>query len=122
MGFKNFTEPEGAIGFALEVQDLVWKSEFIPRPCFNCPIACAYDTVIGRGPYKGYRATLAGGLENIEGIAGLIGVMEGGTALYLTDLADKLGFESGQIGSGIALLYECYENGIINRDFTNGLE
>ena len=119
---KNFSDPEFQIEWGQEIMDTLRVSQVIPRPCFNCPIGCAQDIVIGKGPYKGYRSTCGGGLENYEGIGGHIGVKDGGTVLYLTDLADRLGVEASSIGQPIALLYECYEKGIIDREFTDGLE
>jgi aldehyde:ferredoxin oxidoreductase len=119
---KNYTDELSQKPWAMEIFDTIKQSRQIPRPCFNCPISCPYDAIIGKGPYKGYRVTLSGGLENIEGLGGIIGVMEGGTVLYLIDLLDRLGLEAGTIGQTIGVLYEAYEKGMIDEEFTEGLE
>ena len=119
---KNFSDELFQRPWAEAIVDTVKHSKHTPRPCFNCPISCPFDITIGKGPYKGYKATIAGGAENMEGLGGMIGVKDGGTNLYLVDLLDRLGFESGQIGQSMAILYECYEKKMIDKEFTEGLE
>jgi len=97
------------------------KHKITLKPCFKCPIACSYDVEVVSGPHKGYTATLAGGGENLEGAAGMIGVSETGTIFYLTDLLDRLGFEAGDIGSTLGLAFECFEEGLITEEDTGGL-
>jgi len=120
--FENLRDDEQAKReWAEEVTNVVRASKVIPRPCFNCPLGCAQDTVIGKGPYKGYRARCSGGGQ-WEGIAGRLGIMEGSAVIYLTDLANRLGTDCAVTGAKMALLYECYEKGIIDKEFTDGLE
>ena len=57
-----------------------------------------------------------------EGIACRIGIMEGGASMYITDLANRLGIETGIVGAKMGLLYEYYEKGMIDKKFTDGLE
>jgi aldehyde:ferredoxin oxidoreductase len=102
--------------------DTAKASKVTPRYCRNCPIGCAYDIVIGSGVHRGYTASLTGGGEGTEGAAALIGVKDGGTAYYLTDLYDRLGLDSSEAGSCISLAFECYERGIISKEDTGGLE
>jgi aldehyde:ferredoxin oxidoreductase len=90
--------------------------------CFHCPRGCTYATEITNGPYKGVVTTLAGGGENMEGAAGLVGVIEPGSNFYLTDLYDRLGLDSSTIGCAISLAFECYERGLISKKDTDGLE
>lgn len=120
-GMKNFTDESSRLEWGREVGETVAASKLIPRTCFNCPIACAQDIIIGSGPYKGYRSRMGGGGQN-QGLAMYIGVMEGGTVIYLTDLLNELGIEVGITGSAIALLYDCYQKGLIGKEFTDGLE
>ena len=88
---KNLSDPAFAYEYGKGVWDVAASSKIKPVSCFNCNIGCAYDCVIGSGPYKGKAVTLTGGAENYEGFAGNIGVSDGGTVLYLTDLLDRLG-------------------------------
>lgn len=121
LAFKNLSDEEGRTEWAKELTDVVRASEVIPRPCFNCPLGCCQDTIIGKGPYRGYRSRASGGGQ-WEGIACRIGIMEGSTVIYITDLANRLGTECGITGAKMGLLYECYEKGMIDKKFTDGLE
>lgn len=114
---KNFTEvsPE-------EFGKGMSKHKITPKPCFGCPIGCSYDVEIVEGPYKGYKASLSGGGEGMEGAASLCGVYNADAVFYLTDLCDRLGFESSTIGSTIALCIECYEKGLLSKEDTDGME
>jgi len=98
------------------------KQKITPRSCFKCPVACAYDVEILSGPHKGYVATLSGGGENMEGAASIVGITDAGTVFYLTDLYDRLGFETSTVGCTLALAIECYEKGLITKKDTDGLE
>ncbi|MDW8045248.1 MAG: aldehyde ferredoxin oxidoreductase C-terminal domain-containing protein [Nitrososphaerota archaeon] len=115
---KNFLEtvpPEFGVGMS--------KNKIIPKACFACPIACSYDVEITSGPYQGYVATLGGGGESIEGATSICGVYgDAGTLFYLTDLLDRLGFDTSTLGTTVALVIEAYEKGLITKEDTNGIE
>ena len=114
---KNFLEvspPQWGVGMS--------KHKITPKPCFACPIACSYDVEIVEGPKKGYVATPAGGGENLEGAASIVGVYDSNWVFYLIDLCDRLGFESSTIGCTIALCIECFEKGLLKKEDIDGLE
>ncbi len=119
---KNLSDPNFGKIFAKAVTETVSKSKQVGRPCFNCPVACSNDVTIGVGYFKGYKASIAGGGENIEGIGGNIGVTDGGAALYLTDLCDKLGIDIPHAGEILGLAFEAYEKGLLTKEQTDGLE
>jgi len=118
---KNISDPEFAYEYGKAVWGVPETSKVTPVRCYNCTIGCAYDCEIGSGPYKGKRVTNGGGAQNYEGIGGNIGVSEGGTILYLTDLMDRLGLDS-LVGHSIGMAYECYEKGLLTLEDTDGLE
>ena len=122
VAWKNMSCPEEGMKYGQSMVETGTRSKVTPRYCFNCSIGCAYDIEIGTGPHKGYTATLCGGGEGTEGAAGLIGVEEGGTAYYMTDLYDRLGFDSAEPGCAIGLAFECYNKGLISKKDTDGLE
>lgn len=119
---KNLTDVDFGLvyssNFVNEAKD--WKIK--PKSCFSCPIACGYVVEITSGPKAGYVATPAGGGENTEGAAGIIGVLDAGTAIWLTDLHDRLGLDSSSAGCTLGLAYELYERGILTKEDTGGLE
>jgi len=101
------------------------KQKITAKPCYRCPIACSCDIEIVEGKYKGYSATLSGGGENIEGAASIMGAGasgDPGEALYLTDLFDRLGFETSTVGCSMAVAFEAYEKGLLTKKDTDGLE
>jgi len=111
----------------LEVSPEQWgvgmsKHKITPKACYACPIACSYDIEIVEGPKKGYVATPAGGGENLEGAASIVGVYDSNWVFYLIDLCDRLGFESSTIGCTMALCIECYEKGLLTKEDTDGIE
>jgi len=73
-------------------------------------------------PHKGHVSTLAGGGENQEGAALVVGISEPSTIEYLTDLNDRLGMDSADPGSCLGLAFELYEEGKLTKEQTDGLE
>ncbi|MFQ5895678.1 MAG: aldehyde ferredoxin oxidoreductase C-terminal domain-containing protein, partial [Nitrospinota bacterium] len=119
---RNLESAAAGYEFARSVEAGARRFEVKRVACYGCPIACTYRATITDGPYEGYVATLAGGGENMEGAAGMAGVTEPGTVLYMTDLCDRLGFSSGEVGIALGWAFECYERGLISRQNTGGLE
>jgi aldehyde:ferredoxin oxidoreductase len=100
------------------------QQKITPKPCYRCPIGCCYDAEVLTGPYKGYVATLSGGGENTEGAASIVGAgaSDPGEVWYLTDLEDRLGFETSSIGCAMAVAFEAFEKGLLTTKDTDGLE
>ena len=120
---KNYTDPMFAVPFTKGITDTLAKAKRqIVRSCFNCSIGCASTIEIGSGRFKGRVITHGGGGENNEGIGGNVGVTEEGMSLVLTDTADRLGMDAAEAGEAMGLAYECYEEGLLTKDKTDGLE
>ncbi len=100
------------------------KQKITPKPCYRCSIGCCYDAEPVEGPYKGYVATLSGGGENVEGSSSIVGAgaRDPGEAWYLTDLNDRLGFETSSVGCSMAVAFEAFEKGLLTTKETDGLE
>jgi len=117
MSAKNLLDvspPEFGVGMS--------SYRYTPKACHACPIACSYNVEVTSGPYKGCVATMAGGGENMEGAASISGVYESGAVFYLTDLFDRLGFDSATLGCTISMATEAYEKGLITKEETGGVE
>jgi aldehyde:ferredoxin oxidoreductase len=97
------------------------ESKITVKPCYRCPIGCSYDAEIVKGPHKGYVASLTGGGEAMEGSSAMVGIVDAGDILYLTDLYDRLGIDGSTAGCTIAMAFEAYQRGYITKEDTDGL-
>ena len=104
--------------------DRMSQQKITSRGCPHCPIPCAYDAEPVEGVYKGYVASLSGGGENVEGASAVLGAggADPGEAWYLTDLNDRLGFETSSVGCSMAVAFEAYEKGLLTKADTDDLE
>jgi len=90
-------------------------------PCFNCGIHHNLVMRITEGPYKGF----VGEEPEYEAFAAFgsqIGQTDAGAVFVLTDLADRLGLDVNETGWVIGWVMECYENGILTKQDTDGIE
>jgi len=91
-----------------------------PYGCWRCPIACGGRVKVPAGPYAGeghkpeYETLGAFGTmclnDNLESIC------------RLNNICNDAGMDTISTGATIAFALECYENGIITREDTGGLE
>jgi len=104
--------------------DRMAQQKITPQPCYRCPVACCYNAEPVEGPYKGYVFSLSGGGENQEGAASIVGAgaSDPGEVWFLTDLDDRLGFETATVGCAMAVAFEAYEKGLLTTKDTDGLE
>lgn len=98
-----------------------------PDGCwYGCSLGCAkaVDNFIPRtGPYKGQKVVVDGPEYETAGAVGSnIGVFDLDTVLELNFYCDTYGIDTISFGTSTAFVMECYENGIINKDITGGLE
>jgi len=120
--YKNLLSPEGGRRWTENMVEGCKQFKITGRHCWACPIGCTYESEITTGPHKGYRATLSGGGEGQEGAAGILGIDDPGTVHYLTDINDRLGVDSSDLGCCLALAFELYERGQLTKEQTDGLE
>ena len=119
---KNLTDYDFGRRFSQAYMDACQEWTVIPKPSYNCQIACSYDVEIGSGQFSGFTVSLCGGGEPFEGAAGMIGVMDPGQMLVLTDHYDDIGLESGHGGSLMGMVFEAYNRGLITKEDTGGLD
>jgi aldehyde:ferredoxin oxidoreductase len=100
--------------------DNVIKYEFKKYACFGCPVASGGLVRVKSGPYaveahKPEYETLAsfGTLclnDNVESI------------IYLNHICNNYGLDTIEVGATIAFAIECYENRLITKSHTGGIE
>jgi aldehyde:ferredoxin oxidoreductase len=95
----------------------VWNRDFA---CFSCPLACK-KSGFAKGAY--------GGVVN-EGIEYETGTMLGANLMIdnlnglnkLIEIADDYGIDIISLGNVIGFLMECYEKGLIDIEFLDGID
>jgi len=99
----------------------------MPDGCwFGCSLACckAVDNFEPRtGPYKGKKVCVDGPeYETAAGCGSNIGVFNARDVVEINFYCDTYGVDTISFGTSTAFAMECYENGILNKERTGGLE
>lgn len=93
---------------------------------YGCSLACAKaaDNFIPKtGPYKGQKVIVDGPeYETAGGAGGNIGVFDPDGVLEINFYCDTYGVDVISFATLTAFVMECYEDGIINKEITGGLE
>lgn len=93
---------------------------------YGCTLSCAKvirDFELKTGPYKGQKiVTDAPEYETIAGVGSNCGIFDIDYIIECNFYCDTYGIDTISFGTTTAFLMECYENGIINKEITGGLE
>lgn len=108
----------------------IWKSKFtqgLPDGCWiGCTMACAKAVdhfELETGPYKGTKVTVDGPeYETAASLGSCVGVFEANHVIECNFYCDTYGICTITYGTLTAFIMECYENGILNKERTGGLE
>lgn len=108
----------------------VWKSRFsqgTPDGCWvGCTMGCAKSVQhfeLKSGPYKGQKVIVDGPeYENAGGLGSNGGIFDPDYIIEANFYCDTYGICTITWGTLLAFVMECYENGIINKEITGGLE
>lgn len=119
---KNWIEGSWEKG-AMKISGHVLKEKYLTGQfhCFSCPIGCGRKIYISKGKYKG----VSGGGPEYETLG-----LFGGSCLiddlevicFANELCNRYGMDTIETGNLIAFSMEAYENGIITKEDTDGLE
>ena len=110
--------------------DTVWYHRFNqdhPDGCwYGCSLQCAKNVSgfeLSTGPYKGDKVFVDGPeYETVGGVAANCGIFDADYTLEANFYCDTYGIDTISFGTATAFAMECYENGIINKEITGGLE
>ena len=108
----------------------IWKSKFtqgLPDGCWiGCTMACAKavdNFELETGPYKGTKVTVDGPeYETAASLGSCVGVFNANHVIECNFYCDTYGICTITFGTLTAFIMECYENGILNKERTGGLE
>ncbi|MBI4646566.1 MAG: aldehyde:ferredoxin oxidoreductase [Bacteroidia bacterium] len=113
-----------------KINSEVWKSMFtqgLPDGCWiGCAMSCskAVDNFkIKTGPYKDQIVTVDGPeYENAAGLGPNCGIFDPDAIVELNFYCDTYGLDTISYGTLVAFIMECYQNRILNKERTGGLE
>jgi aldehyde:ferredoxin oxidoreductase len=113
-----------------DINSHVWTDKFTPRTSDGCWLGCtmacakvAENFVVRTGPYKGKVVNVDGPeYESAAGLGSNIGNFSPNDILELNFYCDTYGIDTISFGTMTAFAMECYDNGIINKKITGGLE
>ena len=90
--------------------------------CYRCPISCGGHMKKGTGGYKSEAGAHKPEYETLAmfGSNCLNSNLE--SIIKLNDICNRFGLDTISAGATVAMAIECYENGIITKEDTEGLE
>ena len=125
MNFRYGSHPEGN-----KLASWVWEKRFtqnIPDGCwFGCTLSCAHavDNFEPKtGPYAGQKVMIDGPeYETVAGCGSNPSIFDPEAVLEINFYCDTYGIDTISFGTITAFVMDCYQNGILNRERTGGLE
>jgi len=89
--------------------------------CRQCPIACGREVKVEQGPYAGVDG--AGPEYETMGTLGGMCLVDNLQAVAMAnELCNRYGLDTISTGATIAFAMECYENGLLSKKDTDGIE
>ncbi len=125
MNYKYGSHPD-----AYRIDSSVWKRHFtqnIPDGCWiGCNMSCTKgvdDFIVRTGPYKGQKVIVDGPeYENAAGLGSNCGIFDPEYIIESNFYCDTYGICTITWSTVTAFIMECYENRILNRERTGGLD
>lgn len=125
MNYKYGSHPD-----AFKIDSGVWKKNFtqnVPDGCWiGCNMSCSKgidDYEVRTGPYKGRKVIVDGPeYENAAGLGANCAIFDPGYIIEVNFYCDTYGICTITWSTLMAFIMECYENGILNKERTGGLE
>jgi len=94
-----------------------------PYGCWHCPIACGAESKDPGNPkYPFPRHTHRAEYETMTSFGGLVLNSDLDSLTYLNHLCNSYGLDTIAAGATIAFAVECFENGVITKEDTDGLD
>lgn len=98
--------------------DVFTKCETVKYHCYSCPLGCG-----GICTTKGkYSETHKPEYETVLSLGGFCMNDDVDSIFYLNELLNRAGMDTISAGHAVAFALECYEEGIITKEDTDGLE
>ncbi|MBA4179771.1 MAG: hypothetical protein C0506_04210 [Anaerolinea sp.] len=119
VGLVDFAEGAQAINGMSVIKGLMEKS----YGCWHCPVACGAESVESKNEKYPYPHHTHRPEYEAMGAFGTMNLMADPDALiYANHLCNEYGFDVISAGGAISMAIECYQQGIITKEDTDGLE
>lgn len=102
--------------------DRINKIEEAKYHCYSCPLGCGGKLDISSIKYSEYYETHKPEYETIQAFGALCMNRDLKSVLYINELLNRAGLDSISVGNTVAWAIESYENGILTKKQTDGLE
>lgn len=90
--------------------------------CHSCPVRCGAIVKVEEGPYASQDETHRPEYETLAAMGTLCHSDGQEPIIRANEICNRHGIDTISVGGTIAFAIECYENGLITRDDTDGLE
>jgi aldehyde:ferredoxin oxidoreductase len=125
MNYKYGSHPD-----AFKIDSSVWKRNFtqnVPDGCWiGCNMSCCKgidDYIVKTGPHKGQTVIVDGPeYENAAGLGANCAIFDPGYIIETNFYCDTYGICTITWSTSTAFIMECYQNGILNKERTGGLD
>ena len=98
--------------------DMVRKHELVKYHCYSCPLGCGgICSMNGK-----FSETHKPEYESVLSLGGLCMNEDTDSLFYLNEVLNRAGMDTISTGAAVAFAIECFENGILTREDTDGLE
>ena len=113
-----------------KIASTVWKGLFtqdLPDGChYGCTLSCSHGVDGFRprtGPYKGQTVLVDGPeYETVAGVGANLAIFDPDAIMEINFYCDTYGIDTISFGTSMAFVMECYQEGILNKERTGGLE
>lgn len=102
--------------------DLIRKKEYKKYHCYSCPVGCGGICEIKDITKGQFSHTHKPEYETVCAFGGLLLNDDLNAILYINELLNRAGMDTISVGNTVAFAIECYENGLLTKDDTDGLE
>lgn len=115
----------------LKIHSNIFRDKYftqnVPDGCWiGCAMSCAKgvdDFELKTGPYKGDKVIVDGPeYETVAGLGSNLGIFDPEAIIEANFYCDTYGICTITWGTCMAFVMECYENGILNKEITGGLD
>jgi len=119
---RNFRD--GSFEKALDISGTRMKETIMVRrgTCYACSITCKREVEVNEGPFKASKEYGGPEYETIGALGSACGVGNLAAISMGNEICNKYTIDTISAGMTIAFAMECFENGILTKDDTGGID